>query len=72
MFIAACALNVAIGVATLARPGRTLWLVQLGVMLFYTAILTLVAPYLWVDPFGPLVKNFTVAVVVTGLLAAEW
>lgn len=70
-FAAACLLDVALGVATLARPGRLLWLVQLGVMAFYTVALSWVAPRLWLDPFGPLVKNLPVAVVLIGLFAAE-
>jgi uncharacterized protein YbjT (DUF2867 family) len=41
-----------------------------GVLLMaaYTAILTLIAPALWTDPFGPLVKN----VAVLGLSLAVW
>ena len=67
----ACALNVVLGVATLVMPVRILWLIQLGVMLFYSVTLTTVASQLWLDPFGPLVKNLPIAVVLIGLLAAE-
>ncbi len=70
-FAAACIANVAFGVATLLTPGRLLWLAQLAVMVFYTAALSWVAPQLWLDPFGSLVKNLPIAVVLIGLIAAE-
>ena len=67
----ACVVNVAFGVATLVRPGRLLWLAQLGVMAFYTAALSWAAPQLWLDPFGSLVKNLPIAVVLIGLYVTE-
>lgn len=68
-FIAACGVNVVLGLATLLTPGRILWWVQLAVMGFYTLALSWVAPPLWVDPFGALVKNLPLAAVLLGLLA---
>ncbi len=68
---AACAVDVAFGIATLLRPGRLLWLAQFSVMTFYTAALSWVAPQLWLDPFGALVKNLPIAAVLIGLIAAE-
>ena len=70
-FAASCAVNVALGLAALTNPGRWVWLAQLAVMLFYTGALTAVAPQLWVDPFGPLVKNLPLAAVLLGLAAVE-
>lgn len=70
-FLAACGLNVALGAATLLAPGRRLWLAQLAVMAFYTAVLSWVAPQLWLDPFGPLVKNLPLAVVLVGLASLD-
>ena len=70
-FIAACSLNIGLGLATLLKPGRRLWLLQLGVMAFYTGALTLAAPSLWADPFGPLLKNLPIAVLLIGLAATE-
>lgn len=69
-FIVACGVNVVLGVATLLTPGRVLWLVQLAVMGFYTVALSWVAPQLWLDPFGALIKNLPLAVVLLGLAAA--
>ncbi len=68
-FIVACGVNVVLGVATLLTPGRILWLIQLAVMGFYTAALSWVEPQLWADPFGALIKNLPLAVVLLGLLA---
>lgn len=68
-FIAACGVNVVLGFATLLTPGRILWLVQLVVMGFYTVALSWVAPQLWADPFGAMVKNLPLAAVIIGLLA---
>jgi hypothetical protein len=68
-FIAACGVNVGLGVATLLTPGRILWLVQLAVMGFYTVALSWVAPQLWADPFGPLIKNLPIAAMLLGLIA---
>ncbi len=70
-FIVACGINVALGVATLLAPGRVLWGMQLAVMVCYTVALSWVAPTLWIDPFGPLVKNLPLAVVLIGLMVAS-
>lgn len=70
-FIVACGVNVALGIATLLTPGKILWLVQLAIMGFYTAALSWVAPQLWADPFGALIKNLPIAVALLGLMAAS-
>ena len=70
-FIAACALNLGLGIATLAKPGRSLWLLQLAVMTFYTGALSWVAPSLWADPFGSLIKNLPIAALLIGLAVTE-
>lgn len=69
--LAACVLNLGLGLATLLKPGRRLWLLQLGVMAFYTGALTWAAPTLWADPFGALLKNLPIAVLLMGLLLTE-
>lgn len=51
--------DIAIGIALLVRV-RGAALAGIALMLAYTAILTAVAPELWADPFGPLVKNIAV------------
>jgi uncharacterized protein YbjT (DUF2867 family) len=69
-FIIACCVNVALGAATLLAPGPALWRAQLAVMAFYTVALSWVAPTLWTDPFGALVKNLPMLAVLLGLMAA--
>ncbi len=69
--IAACGTNMALGMATLLRPGRVLWGTQLLVMALYTLALTWVEPALWADPYGALVKNLPLAVVLVGMMAVD-
>lgn len=69
-FAAACLLNLGLGIATL-RPSRALWMVQLAVIGFYTVALSFVAPQLWLDPFGPLVKNIPIAALILGLMSLQ-
>ena len=51
--------DIAVGLALLAGV-RGAALAGVVLMLAYTAILTIVAPELWADPFGSLVKNAAV------------
>lgn len=69
-FTGACLLDIGLGIATL-RPTRAIWAVQLAVIGFYTAALSFVAPQLWIDPFGPLVKNIPLAALILGLMSME-
>lgn len=70
-FAAACLVDITFGILCLTAPGRGLWLTQLAVTTFYTAALTLVASDLWIDPFGPLVKNLPIAGMLLGLAAVH-
>ncbi len=70
-FQLACGLDVVMGLVTLLKPSRLLWQIQLGVMVFYTIALTFIAPPLWIDPFGPLIKNLPIAVVLVILKVTE-
>lgn len=51
--------DIAVGLALLTRV-RAAAMAGVGLMLVYSAILTVVAPELWADPFGSLVKNAAV------------
>lgn len=53
----AAALNLVLGLATLLWPRRALWAVQIGVIAFYTAVITWKLPEFWLHPYGPIVKN---------------
>jgi len=69
-FATACLLDVGLGLLSL-RPTRAVWALQLAVIAFYTGALSIAAPQLWIDPFGPLVKNIPLAVVILGLMTLE-
>ncbi len=67
-------LDLAIGTAVLARwRPRLTGLIQLAVVAGYTMGLTLLAPALWLDPFGALLKNLPVlsAIVLSMVLEEE-
>ncbi|RZI74971.1 MAG: SDR family oxidoreductase [Variovorax sp.] len=57
----AAVFDLALGIGTLALPAasrsRYLWPLQLVLIGFYTAAITLAMPYFWLHPFGPLSKN---------------
>ncbi|MBL8710570.1 MAG: SDR family oxidoreductase [Rhodospirillaceae bacterium] len=67
-----CGLDIAIGLALLARwRPWTLFLIQMAVVLAYTLALSLGASHLWIDPFGPLVKNGVFLVLAAFVAALE-
>lgn len=53
----AALLDLALGFAILFHRRPWLWLVQIGLMLGYTAIITLRLPEFWLHPYGPILKN---------------
>jgi nucleoside-diphosphate-sugar epimerase len=65
----AAALDIALGVATLAWPRRLLWLAQAALVLGYTAIITVFLPEQWLHPFGPVVKNLPILAILAVLHA---
>ena len=67
----ASALDLAMGLLTLARPSRRLWLVQLTLIAGYSLLVAIALPEFWLHPFGPLVKNLPLAAIVALLFAAE-
>lgn len=61
LLLLTCALDVvAAGLVLIDRRGRVALWFQLFLVVGYTAGLTVVMPWLWADPFGPLLKNFAV------------
>lgn len=67
----AAALDAALGLATLWRPGRRLWAAQLALVLAYSAVIAIALPeFLW-HPFGPLLKNAAVIALLFILLCEE-
>ena len=63
----AALLDLALGAATLflRRGRRPLWLMQIGLILGYTALITVWLPEYWLHPYGPVLKNLP-------MLAAIW
>ncbi|MBT0960391.1 SDR family oxidoreductase [Denitromonas iodatirespirans] len=62
------ALDAVLGVLTLWRPTQGLWRTQLIVVLGYSAFLSVQWPALWLHPFGPLLKNLPVVLLLLALL----
>lgn len=66
MLYGAALLDFAFGIATLMlAKRRRIWLAQLTVILFYTAVITWKLPEFWLHPYGPLLKNLP-------MIAAIW
>ncbi|MBF0426247.1 MAG: SDR family oxidoreductase [Magnetococcales bacterium] len=67
----ASAFDVILGILTLTLPSRRLWLLQIGVILFYTAIIVVALPEYLIHPFGPITKNLALLALLFDLLAEE-
>lgn len=72
LLVAACACDFAIAALLVLRwrPGR-LAAVQAATVVLYTFVATLIAPDLWIDPFGPLLKNVPIVAAALALGAIE-
>lgn len=58
LLIGAAILDIVLGLLTLLpRRVRFLWAAQILLVLIYTAIISVFLPELWLEPFGPVVKN---------------
>lgn len=67
----AAALDLALGVLTLACPARwrrALWLAQAALIAGYTALISVFLPEYWLHPYGPITKNLPIL----GLIALLW
>jgi hypothetical protein len=56
----AAALDIALGLLTLFRPSKFLWQAQAMLIVAYTLIISLWLPEFWLHPFGPILKNLPV------------
>jgi uncharacterized protein YbjT (DUF2867 family) len=65
----AAGLDAALGVLTLWRPSRTLWLAQLALVIGYSLVITWFLPQMWAHPFGPLLKNVPIVAILLMLVA---
>ena len=65
-------LDLGLGLGLLPRRHRRFVLAaQLALMAAYTALASVALPSLWLDPFGPLLKNLAVLAATLALLATE-
>lgn len=64
-------LDIVMGVLTLFARNRLLWLLQALLTIAYTLILTLWLPEFWQHPFGPLLKNLPILVLLWLLYTHE-
>jgi uncharacterized protein YbjT (DUF2867 family) len=71
--LVACLWDVALGAAVLRRPRRIglLALAQLATVVAYTVAASWWSPALWLDPFGPLLKNATFVIAILVWAALE-
>jgi hypothetical protein len=70
----AAALDLALGVLTLAAPARwrrPVWLAQLALIAAYTVLVSVFLPEYWLHPYGPISKNLPLAALVALLWALE-
>ena len=52
--------DIFLGMLTLTYPSRMLWRVQATLVIAYTVIITFYLPWYWLHPFGPLLKNLPI------------
>lgn len=64
-------IDLALGLAIWLRPGKTVYLAALIIMLSMTALATLMLPDLWLHPLGPLLKNLPIAALLWVLAKAS-
>jgi len=67
----AVALDLTLGWATLFKPGRRLWLRQIGLITSYSLIIALCLTEYLNHPFGPILKNLPMLALLTVLLSEE-
>jgi len=67
-----CLLDMAIGILLFARwRPNVIGVIQLMVVIAYTVGLSIAQPALWMDPFGPLLKNLPIMATILALAAVE-
>ena len=72
LFVAFCSIDLAIGGLILARwRPAAVAAAQFALVLGYSLAVAWIAPGLWLDPFGPMVKNAAVLGCVLALAAMD-
>lgn len=72
LMVATCTLDIIVGLAIAVRwRPKLLGTIQLLIVAGYTAALGVLAPEMWIDPFGTLVKNVPILVAITIWITLE-
>ena len=58
----AATLDMVLGVLTLFMRAKILWMFQALLIIFYTLIISVWLSEFWLHPFGPILKNFAILV----------
>jgi hypothetical protein len=53
-------LDIVLGILTLARPSVMLWRAQVVLVIGYSVIIAFYLPKYWLHPFGPVLKNLPI------------
>lgn len=64
-------LDIGLGIATLAWHRRWVYLLQIAVIVGYTAIITVALPGYWLHPFAPVLKNLPMLVLLGALAMGQ-
>ncbi|NMG65027.1 NAD(P)H-binding protein [Azoarcus indigens] len=70
-FHGAVLLDLGMGLATLFRPGRRLWLAQMLLVAAYSIVIAIALPAFLAHPFGPVLKNLPILAILFLLYAEE-
>jgi len=58
----AALMDIVFGALTLFKPSKALWLTQAITIVGYTLIISLWLPEFWLHPFGPILKNLPILI----------
>lgn len=61
LILGGAAVDAVLGLALWLKPNRAIYLAALAVMLVMTLVATVLTPWLWLHPLGPLTKNMPIA-----------
>jgi hypothetical protein len=65
-------LDIALGIAVIFRYRiRLIGLIQIAIILAYSAIISFFLPEFWFHPFGPIIKNIPFLLVILMMMAVE-
>lgn len=59
----AALLDIVLGVLTITHPSKRLWKAQAVLILIYTVIVSVRLPEFWLHPFGPVLKNLPILMI---------